>query len=283
MIKEYNLNFYGPSSTTTDQELYERYVDQMHQVLVDCGLFTRVVKNKPDELPETNPYEAYYVEAFIDDDRVLRFELTGAPYVLSGSARKSLNLQQLRIYYSNGDYSVRSWPTTTGTSSTYGYGFTKAYVTSNGVFFRYYIYYSSSGGTVTRGYSAVVIAKSNKRCPIVIAPLDTGASTYATTRRTDLACHRYGIASVNYDDPGYLTSVTNSYPSYSTYTYATTAKQTMLFPFLAGGDTNYDYSYSKYVCWMPYAPNSIRNGGLQKVLVNGKAYIIDGYFALRDD
>ena len=136
---------------------------------------------------------------------------------------------------------------------------------------------------MTRGYSAVVIAKSNKRCPIVIAPLDTGSSTYSVTRRTDLACHRYGIASVNYDDPSYLTSVTSSSPSYSAYNYSTTAKQTMLFPFLAGGDTNYDYSYSKYACWMPYAPSTIRNGGLQKVLVNGKAYITDGYFALRDD
>ncbi|MBO7365198.1 MAG: hypothetical protein J6U28_00685 [Bacteroidales bacterium] len=285
MIKEYNLIFYGPSSTTTDQELYERYVDQIHQVLVDCGLFTSVVKNKPSELPETNPYEAYYVEAFIDDDRVLRFELTGEPNVIGSgtNANKSLNKQQLRMYYANGDYSIRAYPTTTGWTNTTGYGFRKAYVTSNGVFFRFFIYYASSGGVTRSGYSAVVIAKSNKRCPIVIAPIDTGNGSYSSTRYSTLVCHQYGIASVNYEDPGYLSSTTTASYYESRYNYATTGKQTMLFPFLAGGDTNYDYSYSKYACWMPYAPNSIRNGGLQKVLVNGKAYIIDGYFALRDD
>ena len=280
MIKEYDLNFYGPSSTTTDQELYERYVDQIHQVLVDCGLFTRIVKNKPDEPPETNPYEAYYVDAFIDDDRVLRFDLSAAPSTISGN--RTLNYQRLLAYYAGGDYSVQITPTSIGVSSISNFGFRKAYATSNGVFIRMLTAYNSTVSQTNYGYGAVMIAKSNKRCPIVVAPIDP-QTDYATTRYTALACHRYYVASVNYDDPSYLRSTSNQSNQYRAYNYATTAKQTMMFPFLAGGDTNYDYTYSKYACWMPYAPNSIRNGGLQKVLANGKAYIIDGYFALRDD
>lgn len=283
MIKEYDLRFYGPSASTTNQELYEKYVDQIYQIVVDCGLFTSVVKNKPAELPETDPYTAYSVEAYIDEDKVLQFELAGN-VTLSGN-NKMLPYTRIRAYYSHGVYSVSCKPTTQGITSWLHMGLSHAYVTSNGVFFKMGMYYSGSGGITRYGNSGILIAKSNKRCPMIVIPGEVGTvSKESNERSTDLRCHMYYIISVNYDDESYLMSADSQYQAdEKQYNYSTTAKQTMLFPFIAYGDVNYDYSYSKYACWMPYAPDTIRSGGFQKVLINGKAYVIDGYFALRDD
>ena len=283
MIKEYNLNFYGSSSTTTDRDLYEKYVDQMYQIAIDCGLFTRVEKVKPEEPPETNPYEAYRVSAYIDDVEVIRFDLTGAPVSFSGSPGTiSLQHHRLTAYYNNGQNSYSIRPITDSFNYAVGMGFRKAYVTSNGILIRIREYYASSYGSTINAYGTAMISRSNKRYPIVVGPIGSGNYT-SNTRRDTTSCHKYDVLSVCYADESYMLSGGYYGNARLIYQYATTAKQTMLFPFIAYGAPNYDYTYSKYACWMPFTSNAIRNGGLQKVLVNGKAYVTDGYFALRDD
>lgn len=277
MIKSYDLKFYD-SSSVSDQVLYERYVNTMYQLLVDTGIFTSVVKTMPSEPHEPAPYEEYYVTAYIGDDPVLRFEIWNSP-VTNGSYR-TLNCHRVRAYYNNGISSTTVSPAFGSSETTVGMGFRKAYVTSNGVILQFYTY-ATTGYQAATFWSSVIIAKSSKDHPIIIGP--TYANYTSSTRTSIEACHKYCIVSVCYPDANYVVSGDNYGANGSRYGYAATAKQTLMFPFTAYGEPNDEYSYSKYALWIPDAPSTIRSGGFQKVLVNGKSYVIDGYFALRDD
>lgn len=276
MIKEYDLKFYD-AITVADSVLYERYVDRIAQVLTDCGLFDNVVKNKPSG---EGTYADYSVEAYVSDDKIVKFSLNAAVITPSGAGAttKFLNSHVLSFYYGGGVYACETIIPTSRTMYTAGIGFRYAYVTSNGIMFKFNEY-SASAGTVT-SWGSIIIARSNKQHPLIIAP-NSGTNNI---RGTTVACHSYEIIVGCYSDEEYSKSKTQygGLPC-ELYNFNTTAKQTEMFPFLGYGSPNNDNTYSKYALWIPFAPTSVRNGNFQKVLVNDKAYITDGYFALRDD
>lgn len=273
MIKYYDLKFWD-APTVDDSVLYERYVDQIAQVLEDSGIFTSVVKIKND--PEAvEEYQKYHVKAYVGDDMVAEFRLGGAT-TTQASSYKVLNHHYFDLVYANGlrKYSIR--PTSFGNYYT-GIGFRKAYVTSNGIIFQFNIY---SIDNTNHQWGAIIIAKSNKSHPVIIAP-NNGVQGI---RGSVVACHSYEVITACYtDDNVSISKGQYSGSQCNLYNYNTTAKQSMMFPFTAYGSPNGDYTYSKYALWIPFAPANVRNAGFQKALVNDKAYVIDGYFALRDD
>lgn len=272
MIKEYDLKFFDATSVD-DEVLYERYVDQIGQLLIDCGIFTSVEKHKPQS---TGTYADYYVSGFIDQDKVVEFGLTGAP-VTSGNY-KTLNSHKITGWYANGVSSGYA-AITSNTYQKVGMGCRKAYCTSNGVIIQFYTYASSSAYNPSWG--SIVIAKSNKAHPVIVLMPPPNYVNYE--RATNEQCHSANLYVLCYPDESLVATGTSRTEAYDYFKYMTTAKQSLMFPFTAYGAPNGNYSYTKYGMWIPFAPSSIRNGGFQKVLVNGKSYVIDGYFALRDD
>lgn len=274
MIKSYELKFFDTTSTS-DQVLYERYVNTMHQLLVDSGLFTSVEKNIPATPSQSNPYNDYYVTAYIGDDPVVKFELYNAP--VTNASYKTLNCQRARVYYSNGTSSATVGPSFATSTNTTGLGFRRAYVTSNGVILQLNAYVSG----VTVYWGSLIIARSSKNYPLIAGPTSDGFPD--STRNNIVNCHSRCIISACYGDESRVLSGDRYGTTQDFYNFNTTAKQTLMFPFTAYGEPNGEYSYSKYALWIPFAPATTRNGGFQKVLVNGKSYVIDGYYALRDD
>lgn len=274
MIKEYDLKLYTDTSTA-DSVLYEMYVDRIGQLLIDCGLFDDVVITKPQS---SGTYSDYYVEGKIENDTVVKFSLVAAPVTYTSASRKVLNGQMITVFYDNGVSSREAVLSSSlqGTSSQGQYGCSKAYVTSNGVIIQAYLYGTGSSAA----WGSIVIARSNKDYPLITFPeFDTSNNA----RSSVLDCHAISIASACFPEPSYYVSgraITNSAARYS---YNATAKQTLMFPFAGYASTNGDRMYSKYSFWVPFAPASLRNSAFQKVQVNGKQYVIDGYFALRDD
>ena len=274
MIKEYDLKLYTDTSTA-DSVLYEMYVDRIGQLLIDCGLFDDVVITKPQS---SGTYSDYYVEGKIENNTVVKFSLVAAPVTYTSASRKVLNGQKFTVFYDNGVSSREAVLSTTmqGTSSQGQYGCSKAHVTSNGVIIQAYLYGTGSSAT----WGSIVIARSNKDYPLITFP---EFDSYNNARSSVLACHTISIASVCFPEPSYYVSGRTLNNSAAQYFYNATAKQTLMFPFAGYASINGDRMYSKYSFWIPFAPASLRNSAFQKVQVNGKQYVIDGYFALRDD
>lgn len=271
MIQEYDFNPVAASGTDP-AVLYEKYVDSIGQILNDCALFDSVDITKPSS---SGTYDQYYVEAKIDDKTVVKFDLSAAARNAGSgtSAQVIADAHRITAYCNNGNTSaITVSPTLSGTTVC---GIVKAYVTSNGVLFKFVSYAQSASN---RTFASVIIGKSNKDFPIIVGKNTQTGVSYSSG---SLYSHTYGVFSMCYSDASYLTSnVNTNSPQY--YKYNTTARQTEMFPFVAYGASTTDQSYSKCAVWLPYAPNSIRNGGYQKVLVNGDAYVTDGYFALKD-
>ena len=273
MINEYDLKLYTDTSTA-DSVLYEMYVDRIGQLLIDCGLFDDVIVTKPQS---SGTYSDYYVEGKIENDTVVKFSLVAAPVTYTSTSRKVLNGQKITAFYDNGVSSREAVLSASvqGTSSQGQYGCSKAYVTSNGVIIQAYL--SGSGSSVMWG--SIVIARSNKGHPLITFP---AFDTSNNARTSVQACHAISIASVCFTEPSYYVSGQAITNSIAQYFYNATAKQTLMFPFAGYASINGDRMYSKYSFWMPFASASLRSSGFQKAQVNGKQYVIDGYFALAD-
>ena len=273
MIKEYDLKL-DTDTSTADSILYEMYVDRIGQLLIDCGLFDDVVITKPQS---SGTYSDYYVEGKIENDTVVKFSLAAAPVTYTSASRKVLNGQKITVFYDNGVSSREAVLSSSaqGTSSQGQYGCSKAYVTSNGVIIQAYLYGTGSSAT----WGSIIIARSNKDYPLITFPDFT---TSNNARSSVLACHAISIASACFTEPSYYLSGQALTNSAAQYFYNATAKQTLMFPFAGYASINGDRMYSKYSFWMPFTSASLRSSGFQKVQVNGKQYVIDGYFALAD-
>jgi hypothetical protein len=278
MIKKYEFDLYGPQSDGK-VVLYNKYIDTMAQLLRDSALFDSVEVVKPSD---DTAWADYAVYGKINDNRIIGFSLYADCRANSGNTMWLCDRPKITAYYNNGDSYDVSGSAVTPYSNVPGLGFDSAYITSNGIMIRWVKQRrtSSDPKSTPTVYASVIIAKSGKEYPIIV-PFTNGASGNDGTL---VGLHGNGIPVVCYTDAAVTRTAIGSAVNTSVmvYNYNTTAKQSLLMPFGGWGGINEDFTYSKYAFWIPFAPASLRNGGYQKISVNGKSFVTDGYFALSD-
>ena len=154
-----------------------------------------------------------------------------------------------------------------------------AYVTSNGVLFDAAMARASTGDKLPTRKTYLMIAKSNTKYPMIIM------SSTGSYQQVGLGVDAHqGVVIANYEDGSYITtrqttSPTNVMKDY--FFFHTSIKQSVLVPFAGVGGAD-KFTYSPKAFWIPIAPTAIRDGGLQKMHIDGRNMVTDGYWALAD-
>lgn len=263
MIKGREISFAWPVATDT-ADCYAAFVDILGSILTDCNQFETVELVKPSGSTTNTDYA---VNCKIDGNTVFTVY---PPIIATGSTTKGFTGFNAKAYWGNGLYSFDSFYGYSVNSYQDGYGLTQAWTTSNGALLRY----RNGMGY----YGAIVIAKSGDEYPILVLK----ESMYNADINSNVATHATNLRFIHYTD--FSVASTNSGSDSATpyvLRFNITAKQSVMCPFAGFGGLS-NLSYTKYGFWLPEAPNSIRNGGCQRITLDGKNYVTDGYYTLRD-
>ena len=268
-----------------------RYISQIAGALRASAIFTQVIEQTPPP-PQQDGSDTVYrtlsnykAIAMIGDVPVI---------TISGKEFSSSTPANNVIVYPIGATYV--FPYQSG-STTYSGGITKgyagkttkkvcidvAYVTSNGVLFRSVIDRATNdaSGEVNK-QGELLIVKSNGQYPMIISGPTTNLTTY------------HGIGQIahnalvigNYEDNSVIESsiyptTSGSFDPKHYFQFSTSAKQSVLVPFAGVGGAE-KFTFTPKGFWIPLAPTAIREGGLQKMHIDGRNCVTDGYWALQD-
>lgn len=264
MIKGREISFAWPVATDT-ADCYAAFVDIFGSILTDCNQFETVELVKPSGSTTNTDYA---VNCKIDGNAVFTVYPS---IVVTNSTTKGITGFYAKGYWGTGG--INSFESFYGYSvNVYDdfYGLTQAWTTSNGALLRY----RNSMGY----YGAIIIAKSGDEYPILVLKY----SEVNADLNSNAAAHATNLRFVHYTDSS-VASTNSGSDSATPYVlrFNSTAKQSVMCPFAGFGGLS-NLSYTKYAFWLPEAPNSIRNGGCQRITLDGKNYVTDGYYALRD-
>lgn len=268
-----------------------KYISQIAEVMEASAIFSSVTLSRPpipeEGLPDTTYRNAlnYKAVGFIGDVPVVSI----GPYEFSNSQPSGVTtVYVLGVSYSF-LYDGGASTYTSNISKSYS-GKTKknvaidtAYATSNGVFFRSIIDRASDNASADpTKVGELMIAKSNGTYPIIMGgPFERGTTYHGIGQIAHNA-----VCIGNYEDTVVI-ETSSTVPTASGFDpkhyfqFSTSAKQSVLVPFAGYGGAE-RFSYTAKGFWIPIAPATVRNGGLQKMHIDGRNCVTDGYWALQD-
>ena len=280
MIKAYELDFRWSGGTDT-AACYASFVDQIATIMTNSNQFDVVESVKPTGSTYAPDY-AVNCKVKADDESspvtVLKISPNG---ILGDGNNKGFDSAIITAYYNSGtstvEYTVGTQSSTLQASRP---GIIQIWTTSRGILIRFRVINSNSQLV----YGAIVVAKSNAKFPVIVTR--PGMALSYTDYMTTELMHRTGLSILKYDDSqctntGFYGDVqTYNYP-YTPY-YHTSAKHTVMCPFAAAGSVSHS-SYTKYAFWLPLASSGLRSlTNPQRITLDGKNFVTDGYFAIQD-
>ena len=282
MIKGYETNFRWSYGTDT-AACYASFVDQIATIMTNSNLFDTVESVKPAGSTYALDYAVNCkVKADDESDPVTVLKIVPNYILTDGGYNKGFDSAIITAFYNNGASSIENTVGLQSSSlqiSTHP-GIVQIWTTSRGILIRFK-YINSNSQEV---YGAVVVAKSNAKFPVIVTRSSTSLS-YSDYLSTSMM-HQTGLAFLKYDDPQYVN--TGTYGSIQSYSYPyvlyyhTSAKHTVMCPFSAYGSISHS-SYTKYAFWLPLAPSGFRSlTNPQRITLDGKNFVTDGYFAIQD-
>lgn len=280
MIKAYELNFRWSGGTDTSA-CYASFVDQIATIMTNSNQFDSVESVKPTGSTYAPDYKVN-CKVKADDSSSPVTVLTISPNgILSDGNNKGFDSAIITAYYNSGASSIEYTVGTQSSSLQASHpGIIQIWTTSRGILVRFGVINSNSQLV----YGAIVVAKSNAKFPVIVTRVGTSLS-YMDNMYTG-TMHQTGLAILKYDDSQYVN--TGLYSSVQTYNYPyviyyhTSAKHTVMCPFAAYGSISHS-SYTKYAFWLPLASSGLRSlSNPQRITLDGKNFVTDGYFAIQD-
>lgn len=264
------------------------YIRRIGNALKATGMFddNHISYTEPDMPTENTSYGSatdYKANFSIDVDgtSVYLFSIGPADWINGGGTNKTttyaINLS-VTFAYGSGAYTATVNSATSGSTQANDC-INVAYVTSNGVLFDAAYTRSSTGEKLPTRKTYLMVAKSNTKYPMIML------SSTGSYQQIGLGVDAHqGVVIANYEDSSYITtqqtkSPTNAMKDY--FFFHTSIKQSVLVPFAGVGGAD-KFTYSPKAFWIPIAPTAIRDGGLQKMHIDGRNMVTDGYWALAD-
>ena len=268
-----------------------RYIRQIADVLRASAIFDSIEEEVPPQ-PTSEDYTyvytitGYKANCYIGKDSSKTLVLSVSADKFNSSSPSSYAYShgmQIWLSYQSGNSTLNKSLGVGGTASA-NTGIDVAYATSNGVIFRCVFDRASSSATsAIKRCGFLMVAKSNIQYPMVMfTALVTNTTGYNDAGGPK--AHQ-SVLIGNYKDYYFILSSGSSSTIPKTgktwFHFETSMKQSVLVPFAGVGGTE-KFTFTPKGFWIPLAPTAIREGGLQKMHIDGRNCVTDGYWALQD-